>query len=179
MNLNKISRSIVKCLRHSPQEWNIVLDKNGWAKTIDILDRFNISKQQLEEIVITNDKKRLQFSDNNDLIRAAQGHSIDINIENSWQLVTDIDFLYHGTSKQNLDSILANGLQKMNRTHVHLSKTKEVAISVGLRKDQNPTILTIDSKQMIKSGYKIYMSSNGVYLTDHVPVRYIFIEQKE
>jgi len=174
-DLNKISRSIVKCLRHSPDAWNITLDQQGWTSVNSICSAFDITLEQLKQIVLTNNKQRFQLSSDMFQIRATQGHSIPLQIEESWTLVKDIKLLYHGTSRSNLESILNNGLLKGKRTHVHLSVDKETAAAVGLRKGADCILLSIDAELMIKSKYKIYRSTNGVYLTDHVPSRYIFI----
>lgn len=66
------------------------------------------------------------------------------------------------------------GLQKMQRHHVHLSGDKITAIRVAERRGK-PIILEIKAGEMHASGYRFYLSDNGVYLTDHVPVN--FIEQ--
>ena len=65
----------------------------------------------------------------------------------------------------------------MNRLHVHLTDNKETAYKVGKRysKDKQPIILEIDSAAMYTDGYKFYLSENGVWLTDNVPVKYIYL----
>ena len=60
----------------------------------------------------------------------------------------------------------------MNRHHVHLSKTRETATSVGSRRGK-PIILEIQAGLMHDAGHKFYCSENGVWLTDSVPWKYI------
>lgn len=130
--------------------------------------RFSI--EELEEIVTTNDKKRFSFNEDKTMIRASQGHSVEINL--AIQPITPPNVLYHGTSQKNLDSILEKGIQKMSRQHVHLSADKETAFKVGSRHSK-PVILTINTAQMHQDGLLFYQSDNGVWLTEAVASQYI------
>lgn len=60
----------------------------------------------------------------------------------------------------------------MSRQHVHLSKDKETATKVGSRRGI-PVILVVNSYKMHKDGYDFFISENGVWLTEEVPVKYI------
>jgi putative RNA 2'-phosphotransferase len=60
----------------------------------------------------------------------------------------------------------------MKRHHVHLSVDKKTATIVGARHG-SPVILTIDAGRMHKDGFKFFVSDNGVWLVDCVPVQYI------
>lgn len=71
-----------------------------------------------------------------------------------------------------MESIRKEGLQKMSRQHVHLSQDRETAIKVGSRRGK-PIILSINAPKMHKDGLKFYISENGVWLTDKIPVEYI------
>ena len=71
-----------------------------------------------------------------------------------------------------MESIKKEGLQKMSRQHVHLSKDRETAIKVGSRRGV-AQILTVRSGEMHRDGFKFYLSENNVWLTDEVPAKYI------
>lgn len=70
--------------------------------------------------------------------------------------------------KKYVDSINATGLIPKSRLYVHLSKDIETAITVGKRHGK-VVIYQIASKKMYESGYKFYLSKNGVWLTERVP----------
>jgi putative RNA 2'-phosphotransferase len=123
-----------------------------------------------DEVVQTNNKKRFAFNEDKTLIRASQGHSIEIKL--NLPAVTPPDTLYHGTAEKYLESILQTGLQKQTRQHVHLSATVETAKVVGSRHGK-PVILIINAKAMYMAGLEFYLSENKVWLTDSVPVEYI------
>jgi putative RNA 2'-phosphotransferase len=89
---------------------------------------------------------------------------------------TPPDVLYHGTAIRFLDSIRKDGLKPMGRQYVHLSRTEEIAITVGKRHGE-PVVLYIDAKTMCEEGHKFYISENKVWLVDKVPIKYIKIKE--
>ena len=80
--------------------------------------------------------------------------------------------LYHGTVERFLSSILKDGLVRGKRNHVHLSKDMETATKVGARRGK-PVILKVEAGRMRRDGHEIYLSANGVWLTDSVPPGYL------
>jgi putative RNA 2'-phosphotransferase len=124
----------------------------------------------LNLIVETNDKQRFAFNEDKTLIRASQGHSIEVHLQLSETQPPAL--LYHGTVEKFIPLIKEEGLKKMSRQHVHLSSNKETANAVGSRRGK-PIRLIIEAGKMNKDGYPFYLSQNNVWLTDHVPVQYI------
>lgn len=176
---NKLSVFISLILRHKPEAINITLDKNGYANVNDLLEGVNatgrnITLEILNEIVKTDNKKRYSFNKDKTKIRANQGHSIKVDVKLKESIPPKV--LFHGTSERFLNSILKNGINKMNRLYVHLSDNLETAIKVGKRHG-NPSVLRIDTDKMVNDFYKFYLSENGVWLTDYVPKEYIKIER--
>jgi putative RNA 2'-phosphotransferase len=60
----------------------------------------------------------------------------------------------------------------MERHHVHLSRETETTMAVGSRHG-TPALLTILAAAMHREGHIFYLSTNGVWLVDHVPVKFI------
>ena len=179
--LYRIGKYMSLLLRHMPEKENLDIDKFGYVAVKQLIKKLDISKEDLDWIVNNNNKKRYSYNNKETKIRANQGHSIDVNIE--MDEVTDIDELFHGTITKHLNSITKDGLLKMNRQHVHLSGDKDTAINVGNRHVRNYRdelmLLVINIKKMREDGHKIYKSANGVYLTEHIPPKYIFITFKD
>jgi putative RNA 2'-phosphotransferase len=88
------------------------------------------------------------------------------------QPVTPPNILYHGTAVKNVASILSDGIQKMNRSYIHLSRDYETAHKVGVRHGK-PFIFIVRASEMSGAGYLFYVSDNGVYLTDFVPASFV------
>ncbi len=117
-----------------------------------------------------NDKNRFALDATGTLIRANQGHSVDIDLQ--LEPVEPPAVLYHGTGHGSADSIARQGLLRMSRHHVHLSPDPETARRVGARHGR-PVIFTVDAAAMHQAGHLFYRSENGVWLVDHVPPEYL------
>ncbi|MBS0410829.1 MAG: RNA 2'-phosphotransferase [Proteobacteria bacterium] len=158
-------------LRHRPDAAGLTLDQSGWAKVDDVLAAFAAQGsatgwESLLQIVETNDKRRFELSADASLIRARQGHSIEVT--GDWVAASPPDHLWHGTVERFLASIMAEGLKPMGRHHVHLSADRETAERVGSRRGR-PVILCVNAKRLIVSGQAFWRAGNGVWLTDAVP----------
>ena len=176
----KISKFLSYVLRHKPESIDLKLDGNGWAETNDLLEKmkantFEVTAEMLEHIVATNNKQRFSFNENKTKIRASQGHSI--NVELNLKAATPPQYLYHGTGEKFVFSILANGLQKRERQQVHLSQYRETAIEVGQRHGK-PRVFIVEATHMCSEGFLFYLSDNNIWLTDHVPAKYLSLSEK-
>ena len=137
-------------------------------------NNFPISRLELEEVVANNDKKRFSFDETATLIRANQGHSVEIDLQLEPQIPPNI--LYHGTGHKSVESILSTGLSKMSRHHVHLSPDVMTAKKVGTRYGR-AVVLVVNAMAMHENGYIFYCSDNGVWLVDRVPAEYLKIRE--
>lgn len=173
--LIRISKYLAKYLRHAPHELGLTLRPGGWLPVDDLLEAvrrnaFPISYDELVECVETNDKRRFSFDETGDLIRANQGHSVEVDLHLEEREPPET--LYHGTVERFLPSILEGGLVRGNRHHVHLSKDVDTARKVGARRGQ-PVVLKVDAGGMHRDGQRFFLSANGVWLTDAVPPGYL------
>ncbi len=166
----QLSKRISYVLRHSPESIGIELDPAGWTEVAGLITGLGITKSQLDIIVENNNKKRFEYSVDGKLIRARQGHSVDVDLGYSPEVPPD--YLYHGTSYNFIDSILLSGLKKMERHHVHLSPDQETARMVGSRKG-SPVIFRVKSGQMHKDGNEFFKTENNVWLTEYVDPIYL------
>lgn len=173
--LVKTSRFLSLVLRHRPEKVGITLDGSGWVK-VDILlaaisqNSGPLTREQLSQVVEQNDKKRFEFSPDGTQIRASQGHSVNVNL--GYESAEPPEILLHGTVPQFLDSIRKTGLNKGKRHHVHLHQDRAVATQVGQRRGK-AVILTILAGSMREAGHEFFRSTNGVWLTDHVPPEFL------
>lgn len=175
--LKHISKLMSLVLRHQPEAIGLHVNENGWASVEELIQKINesgttVNFDIIKTVVNTNDKKRFAFNNDNTMIRASQGHSIEVEL--NLKPITPPDVLFHGTASRFVKSILKDGLIKQQRQHVHLSQNKETATAVGARHGK-PVILTIDAKAMVNDNFLFFLSDNNVWLVDSVPVQYITI----
>ena len=173
--LVRVSKYLSRHLRHQPERLGLELSPGGWVD-VDVLlaaleaRHFPVSRSELEEVVAKNDKRRFSFDETGVRIRANQGHSVDVDLQ--LEATAPPPKLYHGTSERIIDQVLAGGLKRMGRHHVHLCSDPGTARRVGSRHGR-PVVLVVDATAMASNGMDFFVTENGVWLTDHVPPRYL------
>ena len=149
-SLVSTSKFLSLVLRHRPQAISISLDDAGWVAIPDLLEAANAYGKELDldlllRVVHENNKQRFAISPDGRLIRANQGHSVEVDLGLSPTIPPAA--LYHGTAAKFLHGIHAKGLLPGNRQHVHLSADLITAEVVGKRRGE-PIVLTVDAQQM-------------------------------
>jgi putative RNA 2'-phosphotransferase len=169
--LVKVSRYLSRHLRHQPERLGLSLQAGGWVEVDELLaacaaHSFALSRDELQVVVDRNDKCRFSFDAGGTRIRANQGHSVEIDL--GLEPAEPPAVLFHGTAQARLDAILAEGLRKMGRHHVHLSADAETATRVGARHGK-PVVLEVAAARMAAAGHDFFVTANGVWLIDAVP----------
>ncbi len=178
IDLIRYSKFISLVLRHRPELIGLEMDEAGWVSVDALLAGMNarglpVDRPLLERIVAENDKQRFAFSPDRAKIRAAQGHTVKVEL--GLPPRTPPALLYHGTARKNLASIRAQGLKKGKRHAVHLSPDAETAVKVG-RRHGEPVVLVVEAGRMAADGFPFTRSDNGVWLVERVPPEYIRFE---
>jgi putative RNA 2'-phosphotransferase len=171
------SKRLSLVLRHRPESVGLTLDAAGWVGVPELLAALAahggaLSREQLAEVVETNDKQRFEWDLESDRIRARQGHSVEVDLD--LPLVAPPAVLYHGTPTRNVEAILREGLDRRRRHHVHLSPDVATAERVGARRGA-ATVLVVDAARMHADGHVFRVSTNGVWLVDAVPPAYLAV----
>jgi len=173
----RVSKFLALVLRHDPGRIGIELDASGWAGIDELLTASDanglpMTREELEDVVARNPKQRFVIDAATNRIRANQGHSIEVDL--GLMPVAPPAVLYHGTARQTLPRVLADGLQPMGRRHVHLSADEATALNVG-RRHGSPVVLVVESQEMHRDGHHFFLSANGLWLTDGVPPTYLHL----
>lgn len=173
--MSRTSKFVSLVLRHQPQLIGVTLDENGWTDVDTLLAGLakhgvELTRDQLFAVARDSDKQRFALSADRTRIRANQGHSVAIELD--LPDATPPARLYHGTFAESVASIRATGLSKGKRHGVHMAAETDTASKVGMRRGA-PVILTIRADEMVAEGHHFQVSANGVWLTEHVPARYI------
>ena len=175
MARTNLSKFLSFVLRHEPTAIGLELDPHGWADIDELVTKSQahgkpLTRDIIEEIVATNAKQRFAISEDGRRVRANQGHSIDIDL--AYEPREPPELLFHGTIAANLAAIRSAGLKRMQRHHVHLSPDTATARTVGMRRGK-PVVLEVAAARMHRDGHVFFLSTNGVWLTEHVPPDYI------
>lgn len=179
MSSNKLSIYLSYLLRHDPGDLDLAMDKHGWVEVEALITAMNergkytLSREILEQIVATDNKGRYRFSADGSRIKACQGHSLTwVEPELTWSAPPAV--LYHGTTAQAYEAILASGgISRMKRHAVHMQADKAKAWQSAKRWKQTPVVLKINAQKMAENGFQFGVSENGVWCTEHVPSDYI------
>jgi putative RNA 2'-phosphotransferase len=167
----RLSKRLALHLRHDPAALGLTLAPGGWVEVDTLLRALKITREQLDEVVETNNKRRFAFDETGTRIRASQGHSVSVDLGLPDAVPPDV--LYHGTVPKFLDAILREGLRPMKRHAVHLSATVDTARIVAARRGK-PVILRVDAAGMAAAGHRFQVSANGVWLTATVPPEHLY-----
>ena len=154
MTDTEISRYMALLLRHKPEIAGLVLDKQGWAD-VDMLLK-----------CISENMEPVSFE------RLCEIVKNDSNVDVGLKAAVPPEYLYHGTATRFVESIDRGGIIRKTRLYVHLSRDTETATQVGMRHGK-PFISRVRSGEMARDGYVFYLSENGVWLTENVPVKYL------
>ena len=103
------SKFLSYVLRHAPQEAGLTLDRGGWVEIDALLQGLAragrpMSRKSLEQLVRDSDKQR--FTVVGTRIRAAQGHSVEVDL--GLTPVAPPEILFHGTADRFLSAIRAD-----------------------------------------------------------------------
>jgi putative RNA 2'-phosphotransferase len=167
----RLSKYLCFILRHKPEAIGLTLDPQGWVSIDELIAKSHtagnrLTREDLLHVAETNEKKRFSLSEDGLRIRAAQGHSVAVELGLSRQEPPGI--LYHGTATRFLDSILSQGLEPQSRQQVHLSADEATAHRVGQRHGR-PVVFKVEALRMHAKGFAFFLADNGVWLTDQVP----------
>lgn len=162
-------------LRHEPERIGLFVDEEGWANLEEFAARIGgeLPGTELDDILeVARTDAKGRYVIESGRIRAAQGHSIDVDTVGEAQSPPSV--LYHGTTADAWQAIRHHGaIHGMGRIHVHLSSDVVTALSVAKRRRGHHVVLEVDSARMHADSVEFYRAANGVWLTRTVALRYV------
>ncbi len=169
-----LSKLVSGLLRHYPWEAGLKLSREGWVSIDELVkgirERWRnrdlyqwVRREHVEALAQLDPKGRFEIR--NGMIRARYGHSVEVSItyEEHYPNV-----LYHGTSRDRLQSIFREGLKPMKRRFVHATTDIEQARETG-RRHGSPVVLRIDVGCLKNRGIPVYRATSTIYLIPYVP----------
>jgi len=170
----QLSKTLSYILRHGAEKLGLDLRPGGFVYVEDILQQPQCSRFTVEDVrrvVENNEKKRFHLEENSEngrlQIRANQGHSVQVEGLALTPVTSAADFpvVVHGTYLRCWEAIRAQGLHRMNRTHIHLAPGEpgQDGVISGMRGSCD-VLVFINLEAVLADNIPVYLSANGVIL---------------
>jgi 2'-phosphotransferase len=173
--MDKLSKQLSWLLRHGLLEKGIPYGPDGYVSLSEIMKIFpHFTRASVEEIVTQDGKQRFSLieREGESFVRANQGHSrgVGANLD-SRQIYTEITEAgpcFHGTKHEHVGPILATGLNKMRRTHIHfVPEINQDGVTSGFRGNSD-VVVWINMETAMVAGIEFFRSANGVILSSGI-----------
>jgi putative RNA 2'-phosphotransferase len=183
--LESLGRIMAGILRHFPEKFGLHMDEEGFVDIYKLVsaikrkrgDRMRwLRPTHIIGLVETDPKGRYQVDSNH--VRATYGHSLEL----SMSLPTDNipERLYFPAAPDELETLLQGGLQPVDRTMVHLSKTWNDAYEAGIhREGPDPVIIRIDAEEAQNNGIIIQRAGKTVFTVEEIPPDFLLMSDEE
>ena len=184
ISTERLTRSLAYMLRHQPDEFDIEVDKYGFADLEDVLDelsdRFDqdIEVEDLTKAIDGGDRPRYEIVDGK--IRALYGHSIEVDPGESTE---PPEKLFLGMGSRDADRASRNGLNAGRRRFLHLATSEDDAKEMGRRAAPEYTVVTVFARDAWEDGVSFY-DRKALFLseaipTDHLEVGEVFTDGEQ
>jgi len=169
----RLSRFLAFVLRHHPEEIGLELDERGACDLEALLEGLRrrpgferVGREQIEHLAASG-PGAVRFAIEEGRIRARYGHSLAQPIR--YEAAEPPALLFHGTTPETAEQVLAEGLTAGQRQRVHLSADTPAAREVGRRRCPQPIVLQVDTECAAKAGVRFYLGGPAVWLADDIP----------
>jgi putative RNA 2'-phosphotransferase len=177
LDRGRLVSTMAFALRHDPAHFDLELDDEGWTSFEELIIAVRFERHEwdcVDEAIVKAaiaDMDRFEIRDGK--IRAVYGHSIQLAKPPA--IETPPTILFHGTSADNVPSILQQGVLRMRRQFVHLSSDFDWVVKFL---DDKPawTIFAIDTLPALEAGILFRRANHHVWLTDALPASFLRIE---
>ncbi len=167
MDYSKLSHTISQALRHTPQEYGLKLGSLGFVSCAKLFDALakrsgewnNLSCDDVKNAMEGATKRRFEIVGGK--IRATYGHSVPGIC--AGELRKPPVFLYHGTSRDAVDTILREGIKPMGRNYVHLSVDPLVAQLVASRHGLEIAVFRILARESYVHGVHFWYCNDTTW----------------
>ncbi len=174
---DRLGRFLALVLRHKPDSIGISLDPSGFveletlAAAIAAQPGWSGITETVLRAAAQQDAKRYEIDGSR--VRARYGHSIPI--ETPGKPVVPPEWLYHGTPPAVLDAIRNEGLMPQGRQFVHLSATRQDALTIGQRHSPGAVVVTVLARQAHEAGVQFFQASPAIYLARAIPAAHLSV----
>lgn len=165
----RVSKAMSYLLRHGALKEQVPIQDDGKMKMSDLVswlqsEGHHLTSDTVVDIVKTNAKQRYSYDPASDMIWAAQGHTMQMSVQMvPW---TGQGPLVHASYMDVMESIQADGLNRMERQHIHMIDPIAPGCWSLVRSNANMFVLIDAAKARESYGISFQMSDNGVVLSE-------------
>lgn len=167
----QLAKFIDYILARRPDEFGIVVDRQGFVKIKELLKALNeeagwkyVRRSHLDEIMIRLPRPNFEILENK--IRAKTRDLLPEPTQTS----DPPKLLYTCVRRKAYPSVREKGIYPSGQCQIVLSSNRELAQRIGRRTDPSPVVLTVHTGQSTDKGITYSQAGEALFLSDHVPV---------
>ncbi|MEM9800715.1 MAG: RNA 2'-phosphotransferase, partial [Planctomycetota bacterium] len=153
----RITRALAFMLRHQPEEFDLELDRFGWAGLEDVLyalqERIGSSLEEEDVLDAIEASDRPRYEVDEGRIRALYGHSFPID---PGEPTEPPDELFIGVGSRDAARAEESGLRSGRRAFLHLARTEDEAREAGRRIAKDYAVVTVFAGEAYDEGVDFY-----------------------
>lgn len=171
--IERITRSLAYMLRHQPDQFDLELDRFGYAEVTEVVHALNerldepIEEEDIEDAVQEGASTRYEIKSGK--IRALYGHSIEVE---PGEPSKPPEFLYVGLPVRDAERAMKTGLRGGRRSFLHLALTEDAAAETGRRLARDYTLVEVHALDAWEEGINFY-DRKSLYLSETIPTTYL------
>jgi putative RNA 2'-phosphotransferase len=166
----KLAKFITYALGHKPDEFGLLLEKDGFVKIKEFLKVIceedglkYVRRSHIDEILFTLTNPPIEIKDN--FIRAKNRDNLPRH-----EPADDLPkHLYTSVRRKAYPVVLEKGIFPAGFSRVVLSSDLAMAERIGKRKDSKPVLLTIQAHKSMQKGVLFYSAGAGLFLAESIP----------
>jgi putative RNA 2'-phosphotransferase len=168
-HLDKFSKFLAYLLGRQPDEFGLVPDSDGFVRNKELLQALHeeqgwrhIRQAHLNEVSIVPENPVIEID--GPRVRALDTSRLPVAEEPG-----DLPkLLYIAIRQRAYAAVLDRGLSAPPGRHLTLSTDKEMALRIGRRVDNHPTLLTVQVNDCVKHGTRFQKYGRLLFLADRV-----------
>ena len=169
-----LSRLLFYVLGHRPDEFGLVPDSEGFVPYKELLQAIHeeegwryVRRSHINEVLLGKDRSLFESED--ERIRSVERHW-GLDFHNPVQFLPKI--LFTAIRRRAHPVVMEKGLRAASEKYLILTPVREMALRIGLRRDQEPVLLEILA-EVAKEKRALFFSFGDFFLSPEIPAKFI------
>jgi putative RNA 2'-phosphotransferase len=174
IKVDNLGRLLVYILGHSPDEFGLVPDGDGFVTYKELLQAIHeepqwryVRRSHINEVLLGKDRGLFQPEDNR--IRVLE-RRWRMDMENPSTSLPKV--LFTPVRKRAHPVVMEKGLKSIEGRHVVLSPDEDMALRIGMRRDKEPVLLEILASAAQREG-ALFFPFGNLFLSPQIPAKFV------